>query len=68
MSWDVDAYQLGYSTNLAGYDNDYYCDKILNPGEGWTLCYRVPPSLKAEGKPLNMLEFRISDKYAHYQD
>ena len=68
VTWNVDAYQPGYSTNLAGYNNDYYCDKILKPGERWTLCYIVPSSLKAEGKPIGMLEYRISNKYVYYQN
>lgn len=68
VTWHVDSYQPGYSTNLAGYNNDYYCDKILKPGERWTLCFTVPSSLKAEGKPISMLEYRISNKYAYYQD
>ncbi|MBI4681220.1 MAG: hypothetical protein HY753_08500 [Nitrospirae bacterium] len=68
VTWRVDAYQPGYSTNLAGYDNDYYCDKILKPGERWTSCYTVPSTLNAEGKPIGLLQYSISSKNAHYQD
>lgn len=68
VTWNIDAYQSGYSTNLASYNNDYLCDKILKPGERWTLCYTVPSSLKAEGKLIGMLGYRISNKYAYFQD
>ena len=68
VTWAVEAYKPGYSTNLAGYNNDYCCDKILKPGEIWTLCYRVPSSLKAEAKPISTLEYRIAYKNVYFQD
>jgi len=42
ISWEVEAYQPGYSTNLAPYGSGYSSDKILQPGERWRDCYTLP--------------------------
>jgi c-di-AMP phosphodiesterase-like protein len=48
VEWTIGVFRPGYSSNLAGYENDYSSDKILAPGERWRACYRLPPTLETK--------------------
>ena len=65
VSWDLDVYQPGYSTDLAGYA-DYSSDKILRPGEEWQTCYTLPRNI-ANRVDQERLEYRISGKYVTFE-
>ena len=43
VSWDVEAYRPGYSTNLSDSHLGYYkSDRILASGQSYTMCYGLP--------------------------
>lgn len=62
ISWDLNVFNPGYSTELSGYNDDYTCDKILKPGEKWTNCYTLPYSIKKEEHKLSTLKYEIGYK------
>jgi len=60
VSWNLSAHKNGYSSNVIDYGNSgrystpYSSDKILNSGQSFSVCYRVPTlSGKLDPKALN---------------
>lgn len=68
VSWDVNIYISGYSTDISGWPNNYSSDKILRPGESWSSCYKLPSNLNAKNHDPSSLKYEISNKYVHFQD
>ena len=65
-AWHMAAYRPGYSSNLIeGYER-YESDKILQPKETFTACYRLPPI--KEGHPFQRLEWKAESKYVVFAD
>ncbi len=66
-SWDINVYQPGYSSDLSGYSNDYFSDKILQPGQSWSACYILPSTLKQKDLDPGKLEYKVSDKCVSFE-
>ncbi len=66
VTWSLVVNKPGFSTNLAGYGDDYSCDKILKPGETWITCYTLPSTLNSQNYPLAELEYKTSSKYVYF--
>jgi len=67
VTWYLNIYVPGYSTDLSGYNDNYSCDKILKPGEVYTLCYMLPSSLD-NGHPPSSLKYEVSWKRVSIRD
>jgi hypothetical protein len=56
VSWNISAHKPGYSNNVVDYgysgeySTPYSSDKIINPGQGYGLCYKAP-TIKGSDKP-----------------
>ena len=57
ISWNIAAYRSGYSNNIVEYEGytseystPYESDRILNPNQGFGLCYKAP-KLNAGNEP-----------------
>lgn len=59
IEFRIDIFKPGFSTDYAGYENEYTLDKILQPGEGWKSCFTLPPSFRNPGMSEGMLEYRL---------
>lgn len=68
VEWSLVVNKPGFSTNLAGYSDDYSCDKILKPGEAWSVCYRLPSTLNSQNYPLPQLEYKTSNKFVYFEE
>jgi hypothetical protein len=68
VSWRVEVYRPGYSSNLAGYPSDYDTDKIIGTMQRWSACYVLPKELAQKSLEPNTLEYRISGKYSRFAD
>lgn len=68
VSWDVNTYVPGYSTDISGWPNNYSSDKILKPGESWSSCYTLPSNLNNKNHDPGSLKYGISNKYVQFQD
>ena len=66
VEWYFHAYRPGFSSNLAGYQT-YSSDKILNPGQSWFSCYRLPEELVKKGLDLGKLKYTIENKSIYTQ-
>ncbi len=66
VEWHLNAYRPGFSSNLAGYES-YSSDKILKPGESWSVCYRLPEDLLKKGLDLSKLKYTIEGKWIYTQ-
>jgi hypothetical protein len=66
VEWDFNAYRSGFSTNLAGYQK-YSSDRILRPGESWSVCYRLPQELLKKGLDFSKLQYTIEFKSVYTQ-
>ena len=59
VSWSIGAYRQGHSNNVVdyGYSSEYSTpyssDKILNPRQGFGLCYKTP-SIKGSHQPQSL--------------
>jgi hypothetical protein len=65
VDWDFAAYRPGYSGDLidfSDYSSHYHVssDKILAPGESFSICYRAPKT--EEGSRAEQLEWTIAQK------
>jgi hypothetical protein len=56
VSWSIDVYRPGYSSNLAGHDNNYETDKIMGPRERWRICYQVPRTLDQKTREISTFD------------
>ena len=68
VQWSLVVNKPGFSTNLAGYGDDYSCDKILKSGEAWSVCYRLPSTLNSQNYPLPQFEYKTSSKYVYFEE
>jgi hypothetical protein len=68
IRWRVEVYRPGYSSNLAGYNNDYETDKIIGPRERWSACYVLPRTLDQQNREINTFVYRVADKYSRFAD
>jgi len=68
VSWELKVYKPEYSTDIAGYDNHYFSDKILKPREVHALCYKLPSTLEAKNLDSSLLEYEIPYKYVDFKD
>jgi len=68
VTWWLVVNKPGFSTNLAGYSANYSCDKILKPGEAWSVCYMLPSTLNSQNYPLPQLEYKTSSKYVYFEE
>jgi hypothetical protein len=66
VSWRVEVYRPGYSSNLAGYPSDYDTDKIIGTMQRWSACYVLPRELAQKSLEPSTLEYRISGKYSRF--
>lgn len=67
VTWDLNAYVPGYSTDISGYQN-YKCDKILKPGQNWETCYSLPSELTNSKRNLSSLEYKVNWKTVYTMD
>ncbi|KXO13893.1 hypothetical protein AKG98_1638 [Moritella sp. JT01] len=70
VSWGINAYRKGYSSNVAdnNYFREYSSDKILNTGQHFGVCYKVPPlSGTLNPKDLNWLAVNKSIDFKQRQ-
>ena len=70
VTWSLVVTKPGFSTNLVEYGlgNHYSCDKILKPGETWSLCYMLPSNLNSQNYPLDQLEYKTSTNYVNFEE
>jgi len=65
VSWKINAYRVGYSSNLLDNNNNYSTDKILKYYETYMSCYKVP-NIKQK-LDVSLLEYQISNKSVYFQ-
>jgi hypothetical protein len=68
VTWYLNAYIPGYSTDLSGYNNDYSNDKILKPTEKWSTCYKLPSTLDTQGLSASNLKYEVSMKNVYVKE
>jgi len=61
VTWTLKAYRPGHSTDLADHV-DYWSDKILQPGEGYTLYYKMPSMSHCAESEYPELKYEIGSK------
>ena len=66
VEWHFNAYRPGFSSNLAGYQS-YSSDRILKPGESWSVCYRLPEDLTKQSLDPSKLQYTIEGKWIYTQ-
>jgi hypothetical protein len=68
VEWHLNIYMPGYSTDIAGWQNEYSSDKILKPGEMRSSCYKLPLNFSAKNQDPSSLKYEVSNKYFYFQN
>jgi hypothetical protein len=67
VSWDLEAFVPGHSTNLLDYATSYNSDAILKPNQFVAYCY-PPPKLKYADVDAALLEFKIARPFIEFAE
>jgi len=59
ISWELGAFNPGFSTNISRYMARYSCDKILFPGQQWNFCKELPLVVEKSGYNLSKLDYEV---------